>query len=166
MESVDRIVDPGAVARRRLFLFVAGDEGQRGCGLVRQLLRHFLLGRNFESTTITTITKTIGDNNTLRSVRKLKWSVWAVCFLEIVISQYGWHSRRYGPKAEAILDLPICSVVPEPTSPPRDGPKEDFLSLHNLTIHTSIIAIWIMTPCRLAARCQCFEGIFYRYFQD
>ena len=82
MESVDRIVDPGAVARRRLFLFVAGDEGHRGCGLVRQLLRHFLLGRNFESTTITTITKTIGDNNTLRSVRKMKWSVWAVCFLE------------------------------------------------------------------------------------
>jgi len=81
VESVDRIVDPGAVARRRLFLFVAGDEGQRGCGLVRQLLRHFLLGRNFESTTITTITKTIGDNNTLRSVRKMKWSVWAVCFL-------------------------------------------------------------------------------------
>ena len=84
MESVYRIVDPGAVARRRLFLFVAGDEGQCGCGLVRQLLRHFLLGRNFESTTITTITKTIGDNNTLRSVRKMKWSVWAVCFLEVL----------------------------------------------------------------------------------
>jgi len=86
VESVDRIVDPGAVARRRLFLFVAGDEGQRGCGLVRQLLRHFLLGRNFESTTITTITKTIGDNNTLRSVRKMKWSVWPVCFLEVLSS--------------------------------------------------------------------------------
>ena len=86
MESVDRIVDPGAVARRRLFLFVAGDEGQRGCGLVRQLLRHFLLGRNFESTTITTITKTIGDNNTLRSVRKMKWSFRAVCFLEVLSS--------------------------------------------------------------------------------
>ena len=85
---MDRKVDPGAVARRRLFLFVAGVEGQRGCGLVRQLLRHFLLGRNFESTTITTITKTIGDNNTLRSVRKMKWSVWAVCFLDALPSLY------------------------------------------------------------------------------
>jgi hypothetical protein len=58
---------------RRLFLSVAGVGGQHGCGLVRQLLRHFLLGRNFESTAITTTTKTIDDNNTVRSVRKKKW---------------------------------------------------------------------------------------------
>lgn len=83
---MDRKVDPGAVALPWLFLFSAGDEGQHGCGLVRQLLRHFLLGRNFESTAITTISKTIDDNNILRSVRKVKWSTGLSVFLSFVPS--------------------------------------------------------------------------------
>jgi hypothetical protein len=93
VESVDRKVDPGAVALPWLFLFIAGDEGQHGCGLVRQLLRHFLLGRNFESTAITTITKTIDDNNTLRSVREMKWSAGLCVFLSF-FPPNPWHLLR------------------------------------------------------------------------